>query len=81
MAWENKTTLFLADVVLSMRQVRLQKLPPAEASAPVPPAPGRERRWRAGGRNERKEKAEKNRIVVNELKLKNVEASKGDVIE
>jgi hypothetical protein len=31
--WENKAILFLTDVVLSMRQVRPQKLPRAEAIA------------------------------------------------
>jgi hypothetical protein len=29
--WKNKAILFLTDVVLSIRQVRLQKLPRAEA--------------------------------------------------
>jgi hypothetical protein len=31
--WENKAILFLTDVVLSMRQMRPQKLPRAEACA------------------------------------------------
>jgi hypothetical protein len=31
--WENKAILFLTDVVLSIRQVRPQKLPRAEAGA------------------------------------------------
>jgi hypothetical protein len=31
--WENKATLFLTEVVLSIRQVRPQKLPRAEAGA------------------------------------------------
>ena len=57
---ENKAILFLTDVVLSIRQMRPQKLPRAEAgarkrkmAAAVPPPPGRERRWRAGGGRER----------------------------
>ena len=33
LVWENKATLFLTEVVLSIRQVRPQKLPRAEAGA------------------------------------------------
>jgi len=33
LVWENKAILFLTDVVFSIRQVRPQKLPRAEAGA------------------------------------------------
>jgi hypothetical protein len=33
LVWENKAILFISDVVLSIRQLRPQKLPPAEAGA------------------------------------------------
>ena len=84
--WENKAILFLTDVVLSMRQVRPQKLPHAEAGARKRKRAARRqaaRRCRlrqvekdADGRAEGgkgKEKTEEE-----ELELEDVEASEGE---
>jgi hypothetical protein len=51
LVWENKAILFLTDVVLSIRQVRLQKLPRAEAGA-------RKRKMAAAEELEEKEELE-----------------------
>jgi hypothetical protein len=54
LVWENKAILFLTGVVLSMRQVRAEKLPRAEAGA-------RQRKTLARGRREGKEKKRRRR--------------------
>jgi hypothetical protein len=91
--WENKAILFLTDVVLSMRQVRPQKLPGTEDGArkrkmaAARQAAGRYRLRQAekdtgaraeGGKG--KEKTEEGE-EVEELELEDVEASESGLVE
>ena len=92
MVWENKAILFLTDVVLSIRQVRPQKLPRAEACArkrKMAAARQAARRCRlrqaekdAGAQAEKGNGKEKTgEEEEEELELEDVEASEGDLIE
>jgi hypothetical protein len=93
LVWENKAILFLTDVVLSMRQVRPQKLLRAEAGArkrkmtaarqTAPRCRLRQVEKDDGARAEggkRKEKTEEE-VMIGELELEDVEASEGDLAE
>ena len=93
LVWENKAILFLTDVVLSIRQMRPQKLPRAEDGArkrKMAAARQAARRSRlrqaekdGGARAEGgkgKEKMEENEDEE-ELELEDVEASEGDLVE
>jgi hypothetical protein len=93
LVWENKGTLFLTDVVLSIRQVRPRKLPRAEAGArkrKMATARQAARRCRLhqaekdadtrAKRGKGKEKTEEEEEVV-ELELGDVKASDGGLVE
>jgi hypothetical protein len=49
----------------------------------MPPAPGKERHWRASGGREKKkiEEEKKVEIIIKKLELEDVKASEGDLIK